>query len=63
MNYQDGERIFPYFQPILSADTGKIYAYEVLGRYSSVDGQVRSLGGFFNDKATTDDEALKADPA
>jgi len=61
VSYQDGEQIFPYFQPILSADTGKIYAFEVLGRYNSTDGQVRSLGSFFNDNATTNDEALKVD--
>ena len=61
MNYQNGERIFPYFQPILSADTGKIYAFEVLGRYSSADGKVHSLGSFFNDNTTTNDEALKVD--
>ncbi|MCL2100466.1 MAG: EAL domain-containing protein [Fibromonadales bacterium] len=53
--------IFPYFQPILSADTGRIYAFEVLGRYSSEDGQVHSLGSFFQNSATTDDEALKVD--
>jgi EAL domain-containing protein (putative c-di-GMP-specific phosphodiesterase class I) len=61
MDYQGGERIFPYFQPILSADTGKIYSYEVLGRYSGPDGKVYSLGSFFEDNDTTHEDALKVD--
>jgi EAL domain-containing protein (putative c-di-GMP-specific phosphodiesterase class I) len=61
MDYRDGRRVFPYFQPILSADTGKIYSYEVLGRYSGTDGQVYSLGSFFEDSATTNEEALNVD--
>jgi EAL domain-containing protein (putative c-di-GMP-specific phosphodiesterase class I) len=61
MNYPDERRIFPYFQPILSADTGKIYSYEVLGRYSDADGRVCSLGSFFEDSATTNEDALKID--
>ncbi|MDR2079666.1 MAG: EAL domain-containing protein [Treponema sp.] len=61
MDYQDGSRVFPYFQPILSADTGKIYSYEVLGRYNGTDGQVYSLGSFFEDSATTNENALNVD--
>jgi EAL domain-containing protein (putative c-di-GMP-specific phosphodiesterase class I) len=61
VGYQGEERIFPYFQPILSADTGKIYSYEVLGRYSGADGQACSLGSFFEDSATTSEDALKVD--
>ncbi|MDR1858348.1 MAG: EAL domain-containing protein [Treponema sp.] len=55
------DNIIAYFQPILSADSNKIYSYEVLGRYIDNDGTVKSLGAFFNDENTTDEEALKAD--
>jgi EAL domain-containing protein (putative c-di-GMP-specific phosphodiesterase class I) len=61
MNFQDGRKIFPYFQPILSVDTGKIYSYEILGRYSGADGQVYSLGSFFEDKATSNEDARAVD--
>jgi EAL domain-containing protein (putative c-di-GMP-specific phosphodiesterase class I) len=61
MDFQDGRKIFPYFQPILSADTGEIYSYEALGRYSGKDGQVYSLGSFFENSATTNEEALPVD--
>ncbi|MDR1287562.1 MAG: EAL domain-containing protein [Treponema sp.] len=61
MGYRSDRQIFPYFQPILSADTGKIYSYEVLGRYSGADGQVCSLGNFFEDNATTNEDALAVD--
>ena len=55
------ENIIAYFQPILSADSNKVYSYEVLGRYIDNDGTVKSLGAFFNDEKTTDEEALEAD--
>jgi EAL domain-containing protein (putative c-di-GMP-specific phosphodiesterase class I) len=61
MGFQDGRRVFPYFQPIVSADTGEIYSYEALGRYRGADGQVCSLGSFFEDSATTSEDALDAD--
>ncbi|MDR3122723.1 MAG: EAL domain-containing protein [Treponema sp.] len=61
MAYQESRTIFPYFQPIVSADTGKIYSYEALGRYSGEDGQVCSLGSFFEDAATTHEDALRVD--
>jgi EAL domain-containing protein (putative c-di-GMP-specific phosphodiesterase class I) len=61
MSYQEGMAIFPYFQPIVSADTGEIYSYEVLGRYSEADWQVCSLGSFFEDSATTSEAALRVD--
>jgi EAL domain-containing protein (putative c-di-GMP-specific phosphodiesterase class I) len=41
------DRIVPYFQPIFSADTGLIHAFEVLGRYIDDSGQARSLGPIF----------------
>jgi len=55
------DNIIPYFQPILSADSNDVYAYEVLGRYVNDDGEVKSLGPFFNDPNTSHDEALRVD--
>jgi EAL domain-containing protein (putative c-di-GMP-specific phosphodiesterase class I) len=55
------DNIIAYFQPILSVDSNTIYSYEVLGRYVDNDGTVKSLGDFFSDKNTTDEEALKVD--
>ncbi len=54
-------KIIAYFQPILSADSHDIYSYEVLGRFVDSDGAVKSLGPFFSDANTTDDDALKVD--
>jgi EAL domain-containing protein (putative c-di-GMP-specific phosphodiesterase class I) len=53
--------ITAYFQPIFSADTNAVYAYEVLGRYTDDDGTVKSLGPFFNDHGTSHEEALRVD--
>jgi EAL domain-containing protein (putative c-di-GMP-specific phosphodiesterase class I) len=61
MNFHNGREIFPYFQPILSADTGNIYSYETLGRYKGTDGQVYSLGSFFENSATSNEDALAVD--
>ncbi|MDR1829660.1 MAG: EAL domain-containing protein, partial [Candidatus Fibromonas sp.] len=55
------DNIIAYFQPILSADSHKIYSYEVLGRFVDSDGAVRSLGPFFSDANTTDQDALEVD--
>jgi EAL domain-containing protein (putative c-di-GMP-specific phosphodiesterase class I) len=60
MNFSS-EKIIAYFQPILCADSDEIYSYEVLGRYVDNDGSVKSLGPFFSDENTTDEEALKVD--
>jgi EAL domain-containing protein (putative c-di-GMP-specific phosphodiesterase class I) len=52
------DEIVAHFQPIIAADTNKIYSYEVLGRH--IDGGVaRSLGDFFS--SASDEEALKID--
>jgi EAL domain-containing protein (putative c-di-GMP-specific phosphodiesterase class I) len=50
--------ISAYFQPIIAADTNKIYSYEVLGRYKDGD-TATSLGDFFS--SAPDEEALKID--
>ena len=42
------ECVFPYFQPIFSADEQRVSAYEILGRYQS-EGNIVSLGPFFKD--------------
>jgi len=55
------KNIIAYFQPILSADTNSVYSYEVLGRYIDDDGSVKSLGPFFNDANTTNEEARRID--
>lgn len=52
--------IFPYFQPIVSVESGTIYGYESLGRYRE-DGVVKSLGGYFGDPAVPNSEKLIAD--
>jgi len=53
--------VIAYFQPILSADTNVVYAFEVLGRYIDDDGKVKSLGAFFNNPDISHDEALRVD--
>lgn len=55
------KKIMPYFQPIVSIDTGSIYGYEVLGRYADNDGKIKSLGGFFSDKNVSNEEMLEVD--
>ncbi|MDR0668591.1 MAG: EAL domain-containing protein [Treponema sp.] len=55
------KEVFAYFQPILAADTNRIYSYEVLGRYKDDDGSIKSLGNFFADKNTSTQAALDID--
>jgi EAL domain-containing protein (putative c-di-GMP-specific phosphodiesterase class I) len=55
------KKIMPYFQPIVSIDTGSIYGYEVLGRYADNDGKIKSLGGFFSNKNVSNEEMLEVD--
>jgi EAL domain-containing protein (putative c-di-GMP-specific phosphodiesterase class I) len=55
------EKIIAYFQPILSADTKKTYAYEVLGRYVDDDGTIKSLGPFFAAPDISQEAALNVD--
>jgi len=55
------DNITAYFQPILSADSNDIYAYEVLGRYVDNNGEVKSLGPFFTSPETSPEEALRVD--
>ncbi len=55
------EKVIAYFQPILSADSKTVYSYEILGRYIDDEGAIHSLGPFFNDPNTTNEEALEVD--
>jgi EAL domain-containing protein (putative c-di-GMP-specific phosphodiesterase class I) len=55
------KEIVAYFQPILAADTNRIYSYEVLGRYRDGDGSVKSLGNFFADREVSTQAALEVD--
>ena len=55
------DNVVAYFQPILSAETTDIYAYEVLGRYLDNDGKAQSLGPFFTSPDTSHEEALRVD--
>jgi EAL domain-containing protein (putative c-di-GMP-specific phosphodiesterase class I) len=55
------DRIIAYFQPIFSADSNNVYAYEVLGRYVDDNGEIKSLGPFFNNPDISHDEALRVD--
>jgi len=55
------EKIIAHFQPILSADSKAVYSYEILGRYIDDNGAVQSLGPFFSDPNTTNEEALRID--
>ncbi|MBL4952506.1 EAL-associated domain-containing protein [Neobacillus sp. OS1-32] len=54
------ENVFPYFQPIFSADEQLIIAYEVLGRYQSED-DIISLGPFFHDDQVPDEYKFEVD--
>jgi EAL domain-containing protein (putative c-di-GMP-specific phosphodiesterase class I) len=55
------EKIIAYFQPILSADSKTVYSYEILGRFIDDNGTVQSLGNFFNDENTSNEDALRVD--
>jgi len=55
------DNVIAYFQPILSADSNDIYAFEVLGRYINESGDIKSLGPFFNNPEVSHDEALRVD--
>ncbi|WP_066367706.1 EAL domain-containing protein [Neobacillus fumarioli] len=54
------DHVFPYFQPIFSADEQKIIAYEVLGRYEAED-EIISLGSFFHDEEIPDEYKFEVD--
>ncbi|WP_347552503.1 EAL-associated domain-containing protein [Pseudalkalibacillus hwajinpoensis] len=54
------DKIFPYFQPIVSADKQQIIGYEVLGRIRTEEG-IKSLGFFFEDSSIPEEYILEID--
>ena len=54
-------RVIAYFQPIFTKKINKPCAYEVLGRYISEQGSIKSLGPFFEAPNVQHEEALKLD--
>lgn len=58
----DLDNVFPYFQPIFSADEHRVIGYEVLGRYRGSDG-VTSLGPFFQDENIPEEYRIEVDYA
>ncbi len=56
----DLDHVMPYFQPIFSADEHRIIGYEILGRYRS-EGQIVSLGPFFQDANIPEEYRLEVD--
>ncbi|WP_370221809.1 EAL-associated domain-containing protein [Cytobacillus sp.] len=57
----DLENVFPYFQPIFSADEHRVIGYEVLGRYRGSDGVISSLGPFFQDENIPEEYRIEVD--
>jgi len=58
----DLDNVFPYFQPIFSADEHRVVGYEVFGRYRSENGII-SLGPFFLDESIPEEYRLEVDNA
>ncbi|WP_209122235.1 EAL domain-containing protein [Alkalihalobacillus sp. BA299] len=54
------DKIVPYFQPIISADTQLVIGYEVLARIELDDG-VKSLGWFFKDHSIPEEYRQEVD--
>lgn len=59
MNFENN-LLVPYFQPIIAAESNKIFGYEVLGRYIK-NGEVTSLGDFFNDPNNDPEKVVLVD--
>lgn len=54
------DKIIPYYQAIFSADEQCVIGYELLGRIE-IDGEVKSLGSFFEDENVPDEYRLEVD--
>ncbi|ENH97916.1 C-di-GMP-specific phosphodiesterase [Gracilibacillus halophilus YIM-C55.5] len=54
------DRVKPYFQAILSADSHQVTGYEVLGRIEQ-NGQITSLGSFFHDPHVPEEFKMEVD--
>lgn len=58
----DLENVFPFFQPIFSADEHRVIGYEILGRYKCGE-QIESLGPIFLDESIPEEYRLEIDHA
>ncbi|PLS16497.1 diguanylate phosphodiesterase [Bacillus sp. M6-12] len=56
----DLERVFPFFQPIFSADEHRVIGYEVLGRFRIDEGCI-SLGSFLQDETIPEEYRVEVD--
>lgn len=54
------DKVIPVFQPIVSAVRHEVIGYELLGRYKQ-EGELRSLGSFFNDPEVPDEYKTEVD--
>lgn len=55
------QTLFPYFQPIIGAASGKIVGYEALARHRDKNRQILSAGGLFSDPDIPDSERIEYD--
>ncbi|MFB5663088.1 EAL-associated domain-containing protein [Alteribacillus sp. HJP-4] len=53
------DRVFPFFQPIISADKLEVAGYEVLGFFQDDEGDFISLGFFFQDPSIPEEYRLE----
>ncbi|MBT2583417.1 EAL domain-containing protein [Planococcus sp. ISL-109] len=54
------DKVMPVFQPIVSAVSHEVIGYELLGRYEE-QGDIKSLGSFFNDPEVPDEFKTEVD--
>lgn len=57
----DTQTLFPYFQPILGAASGRIIGYEALARRRNANGQIVSAGGLFSNPDIADEILIEHD--
>ncbi|KMJ58442.1 diguanylate phosphodiesterase [Bacillus sp. LL01] len=55
------DKVTPYFQAVFSADDQEVIGYEVLGRFQTENGEVKSLGPFFRDNTVPSEYQLEVD--
>jgi len=58
-----GEKVVPFYQPIISIASGRIVGYECLARSLNDKGNSRSFGHFFNNPKVRGDYQLEIDRA
>ncbi|MGR9043667.1 MAG: EAL domain-containing protein [Gammaproteobacteria bacterium] len=57
----DTQTLFPYFQPILGAASGRIIGYEALARRRNENGKIVSAGGLFSNPDIADEILIEHD--